>query len=155
MLSKTLVPKKGVELPYKATALVRLRFEASKRHGKLETATDTSVGRQYPAPDAAEACALLDGLCLVHEGDALAQVEVGLFLAVHAINLDQRGVVVLICLAPAVSMHLGTGRGAAVRTMATKLCVTQHAPLEARDGAGNVQPALCSHYKATISEETV
>ena len=55
----------------------------------------------YPTPDAAEACALLDRLRLVYKGDALAQVELSLLLAVHAINLDQGGVVVLIRLSPA------------------------------------------------------
>lgn len=61
----------------------------------------------YPTPDAAEACALLEGLCLVYKGDALAEVEVSLLLAVHAIDLNQGSVVVLICFPPAMCGSVG------------------------------------------------
>lgn len=55
----------------------------------------------HPTPNAAEACALFDGLRLAHECDTLAQVELCLIFAVHAIDLNQRGVIILICFPPA------------------------------------------------------
>lgn len=48
------------------------------------------------APDATEVGALLEGLRLVHEGDALAEVELGLVLGLATLDRDQRRVRVLI-----------------------------------------------------------
>lgn len=53
------------------------------------------------APDGPVLGALLLRLGLVHVGQALAKVELGLGLGVDAVNLDQAGVGVLVALAPA------------------------------------------------------
>lgn len=50
----------------------------------------------HPAPDAAELGALLKGLGLVDKGNPLAGVEVDLLAAVHTVQLEQGGVVVLV-----------------------------------------------------------
>lgn len=52
------------------------------------------------APHNPVARALLQGLGLVHIGQALAQVEIGLALGAHTIDLYQGGMVVLVGLAP-------------------------------------------------------
>ena len=53
------------------------------------------------APDTSESCSLLKSLGFIDESDALSHVKLRLFFAVHSIELQQRGAVVLIGLAPA------------------------------------------------------
>ena len=55
------------------------------------------------APDDSVLGALLQGLGLVDVGHPLAQVEVDLLLALHAVDLDQRRRVVLVPQAPALT----------------------------------------------------
>lgn len=81
--------------------------------------TSVAMGTHDLAPDAAEVGALLQGGGLVHIGEPLASVEVSLLLGHNAIDLNEGGVVLLVCLAPLVP----------------------------KDGTLNVQPdALATHF---------
>ena len=63
----------------------------------------------YLAPDDPEPAALLLCLGFVNVCYPLSQVEVSLWLALYAVNLDQSGVVCLVGLAPAWSSIRKTG----------------------------------------------
>ena len=59
-----------------------------------------SVRAHHAPPDGPVVSALLEGLCLVDIGDALAQVEVDLWLGADTVNLQQCSVVHLVGLGP-------------------------------------------------------
>lgn len=82
-----------------ALSMQALAGSTSSLPGYAALAETSAQGQHaHLAPDDAKEGALLQRLCLVNIRQPLAQVELGLALAVHALDLDQRRVVGLVAL---------------------------------------------------------